>query len=200
MILLYCSRDVSQALKFAILLLTVHALGWSQLKPPEWAEAVVWDVRAKSFPELSNTDIRVRPFTNDSDYFRARFSILRFFFGMEMRYFVQVNSGTAILTAPEEGRRAIVAHELAHIAYYARANRVHLLVLLRLSNRGFRERFEKRADAEAIRRGYAQGLKEYRCWLYRHVPGSALPEKKRDYLSPVEIDAATPGHVVQRPR
>ena len=199
MILLYCGHDVSRALKFAVLLLTAHALGWSQVRPPKWADALVSDVRANSFPELCNTDIRVRAFISDSDYFRARFSVLRFFVGRKMRYFVEVNSGTATVTAPEEARRAIVAHELAHVAYYAKQNRVHLLFLLRLSNRGFRERFEKRADAEAIRRGYAQGLKEYRFWLYQHVPGSALPEKKRDYLSPVEIDAATPEHFVPHP-
>jgi len=38
-------------------------------------------------------------------------------------------------------------------------------------------------------RGYSQGLKQYRIWLYEHVPQSSLREKKRDYLSPDEIDA-----------
>ncbi len=34
-----------------------------------------------------------------------------------------------------------------------------------------------------------RGLKEYRQWLYQHVPAKALAEKKRDYLTPEEIDA-----------
>ena len=89
----------------------------------------------------------------------------------------------------EGARRAIVAHELAHLAYYAKGNRLHLLGLWRFADKGFRERFEKRADVDALRRGYGQGLKEYRIWLYEHVPPSALMEKKRDYLSPDEIDA-----------
>jgi hypothetical protein len=75
------------------------------------------------------------------------------------------------------------------LAYYAKCNRLHLLGLWRLAGEGFRERFEKRADVEALRRGYAQGLKQYRIWLYEHVPPSALMEKKRDYLSPDEIGA-----------
>jgi hypothetical protein len=105
-----------------------------------------------------------------------------------MRYMVRVNSGATLQTAPEEARRAIVAHELAHIAYYAKSNRLHLLSLLRFPGKGFKERFERRADLEALRRGYAQGLKVYRVWLYQHVPSRALAEKKRDYLSPDEID------------
>jgi hypothetical protein len=162
---------------------------------PKRTEQLVRDIRASSFPELSDADVRVRPFTSDCDYFRARFSIVRFFFAKKMRYFIEVNSTSAILTVPDAGVRAIVAHELAHVAYYASDNRLHLFRLLRLANKGFRERFEKRADADAIRRGYAQGLKQYRLWLYAHVPANALREKKRDYLSPKEIDALAGKHL-----
>jgi hypothetical protein len=63
-----------------------------------------------------------------------------------MRYVILVNSAAELLTAPEEGRRAIVAHELAHVAYYARGNRLRLLGLLRFLCKGFREQFEKTAD------------------------------------------------------
>jgi hypothetical protein len=156
---------------------------------PEWAERLVRNVQSSSFPELAKKDIRIDQFTSDSDYFQARFSIPRFILGRRMRYVIRVNSGATLLTASEDARRAIVAHELAHLAYYAKGNRLHLLGLLRFPGKGFRERFEKRADVEAVMRGYAQGLKEYRIWLYEHVPPGALPEKRRDYLSPAEIDA-----------
>lgn len=156
---------------------------------PEWAERLVRNVQSCSFPELAEKDIRIDQFTSDSDYFQARFSIPRFILGRRMRYVIRVNSGATLLTAPEEARRAIVAHELAHIAYYAKGNRIRLLGLWRFAGKGYRERFEKRADFEALRRGYALGLKQYRVWLYEHVPPSSLMEKKRDYLSPNEIDA-----------
>ena len=173
----------------ASLLLAGIPLAHGQTGAPEWAERLVRDIQSSSFPELAKRDIRVRPFASYSDYFQARFSIARFILGRPMRYVIRVNSGAALLTAPEEGRRAIVAHELAHLTYYARGNRLHLLGLLRYPGKGFRERFEKRADTEAVRRGYAQGLKQYRVWLYQHIPPGALQEKKRDYLSPDEIDA-----------
>jgi hypothetical protein len=171
------------------ILLACTPVARGQSAAPEWAERLVRNIQAASFPELTKKDIRIEQFTSDSDYFQARFSFSRFILGRPMRYVIRVNSGTTLLTAPEEARRAIVAHELSHLTYYAKGNRLHLLGLLRFAGKGFRERFEKRADVEALRRGYAQGLKQYRIWLYEHVPQSALMEKKRDYLSPDEIDA-----------
>jgi hypothetical protein len=165
----------------------------AQTTPPEWAVRLVDEVQAASFPELSSIRISVRCFSSDSDYFRARFSIPRFLVGAKMRYFVEVNFTPALVTAPEEDRRAIVAHELAHVAYYAGHKRIFLFGLVRLGNKGSRARFERDADAQAIRLGYAKGLKEYRMWLYQHVPAWALAEKKRDYLSPEEIEALASG-------
>ena len=175
-----------------LLLLAGSAPGAAQANAPDWAERLVREVRSSSFPELLDRNIRVRPFSGSSDYFQARFSIWRFLALQRMHYVIRVNSAAALRAAPEEGKRAIIAHELAHVTYYANGNRVRLLGLIRLPSKGFRERFEKRADLEALHRGYAQGLKQYRIWLYQHVSGGVLNEKRRDYLTPEEID------VVQR--
>ena len=104
-----------------------------------------------------------------------------------MHYSIRVNSATAVLAVPEEAKRAIIAHELAHVTYYAEGNRIRLVGLIRLASKGFRERFERRADLDALRRGYAQGLKQYRIWLYQHGTERVLKEKW-DYLTPEEID------------
>jgi hypothetical protein len=106
-----------------------------------------------------------------------------------MQYSIRVNSAVALASATDEGKRAIVAHELAHVAYYEKGKRIRLFGLIRLVFSRYREEFEKRADLEALRRGYARGLKDYRRWLYQHVSGTVLQEKKRDYLTPDEIDA-----------
>ena len=147
-------------------------------------------VRAASYPELAGKDIRVRPLQSESDYLQARFDAARFLLGRRMRYVILVNPGLNSQGAPEPGVNAIVAHELAHIAYYAKGRRVRLLGLIRLLSPAWRARFERATDKEAIRRGYAPGLKEYRRWLYTHVPAGKLKAKLRDYLSPDEIDAA----------
>ena len=163
-------------------------LAQAQTKAPEWAERLVREVRSSSFPELLDRDIRVQQFASSSDYFQARFSIWRFLTVRRMHYVIRVNSA-ALIAAPEEGKRAIIAHELAHVAYYGNGNRLRLFGLIRLGSSGFRERFERRADIEALQRGYAQGLKQYRIWLYQHVSAGVLQEKRRDYLTPEEIDA-----------
>src|SRR5262249_53007760 len=67
-------------------------------------------------------------------------------------------------------------------------NRIQLIGLARLATKGFTARFERWADLQAIARGYGEGLKEYRKWLYRSIPPESLEEKKRDYFSPEEID------------
>lgn len=167
-----------------------ESAGMNRGSNAQWAEQLLLDVRLASFPWLTNTDIRLRTFGSHADYFQARFSILHFFFAKRMQYVIRVNDGPGIRTAPADADRAILAHELAHVQYYASGNRIHLLGLIRFSCARYRRNFERQADLEAIQLGYAQGLKNYRLWLYQHVSAKALLEKKRDYLSPEEIDAA----------
>ena len=110
-----------------------------------WAERLVRDVQASSFPEMARKGIRVQQFARESDFFQARFSIWRFLTGRKMQCVIRVNSAAELLTASEEGRRAIVAHELAHVTCYAKGNRHRLFLLIRFPSKDFRERFEKRA-------------------------------------------------------
>ena len=106
-----------------------------------------------------------------------------------MRFYVEVNPRVFDQGAPEEGLRAIIAHELEHVFYFSKRSRVRTLSVAGLASRGFTARFERRADLGALGRGYGSGLIVYRQWLYQHIPDSALTEKRRDYFSPEEIDA-----------
>lgn len=142
-----------------------------------------------SFPELVRVDLRVRTFRSQSDYFRTRFSIARFFQLARMRYFVEVNPAFFQEQAPTDGVCAILAHELVHIVSLSRGNRIRRFGLLRLLSRRHTLEFERGADLEAIHRGYGDGLKSYRGWVYGHIPPSKLPEKLRNYFSPEEIAA-----------
>ena len=176
-------------MRAAVILVSATVLAQAQTTAPEWAERLLRQVRSSSFPELLDRHIRVQQFSGSPDYFQARFSISRFLTFRRMNYVIRVNSAAALLAAPEEGKRAIIAHELAHVAHYANGNRLRLLGLIRLASKGFREQFEKRADLEALQRGYAPGLKQYRIWLYQHVSAIVLDEKRRDYLTPEETEA-----------
>jgi len=151
--------------------------------------SIVDELIASSYPELRGVEIQFSLFNNDTDYFRTRFGIPQFLLGRRMRYLIRVNPEVGLQHAPEAGIRAILAHELAHIVYFKTGNRSRLLGLARLTSKGFTARFERWTDLQAISRGYGEGLKEYRQWLYQHVPDQKLPEKLRNYFSPEEIDA-----------
>jgi hypothetical protein len=153
------------------------------------AGAVIQDIRGTSYPELVRVDIRVRSFRSQSDYFRTRFSLSRFLLLMRMRYFVDVNPALFQEQAPSDGVCAILAHELVHVVSMSRGNRIRRFGLVRLLSKGQTAKFERRADLEAVHRGYGDGLQKYRTWVYTHISPSKLQEKRRNYFSPEEIAA-----------
>jgi hypothetical protein len=150
---------------------------------------MVDSVRGESYPELRGADIAIVPFHSDSVYLRTRFSVPGFLLRRKLSYLVFFNEEALRREVPPDGLRAIVAHELAHIDYFHSRRRLQLLGLVRLASPRITARFERAADMKTVALGYGQGLIQYREWLYRNIPPSALPGKKRDYLSPDEIAA-----------
>jgi len=152
------------------------------------ARILVNEVISASYPELKGTEIQIKPFESKSDYFKARCGVPQFFFG-RMQYLVFVNPRVFDRGAPDAGVRAILAHELGHVLYFKTRNRLKLLGLVRLASKASTQRFERWADLQAISRGYGEGLKEYRQWVYQNIPASKLEAKRLNYFSPEEIDA-----------
>ncbi len=153
------------------------------------SEKLIAEIIKKSYPELAQTNIFVKTFDSPSDYFRSRFFLKWFLTFQKTRYIIFVNPRVfGSNQSPPEAIRAIIAHELAHIAYYRRHNRFELCGLVALESKSFTARFERGADLEAIKRGYGAGLKVYREWLYRNIPADKIADKKRDYFSPEEIE------------
>jgi len=150
---------------------------------------LIHGLRNDSFPELAHIDLGVRTFHSESDYFRTRFSLSRFALLMRMRYYVEVNLALFQGQPPSEGVCAILAHELSHVVSLSHGNRIHRFGLVRLLSKRYTAKFERRTDLEAIHRGYGDGLKSYRVWVYAHVPPNKLPTKLRNYFSPDEIVA-----------
>jgi len=150
---------------------------------------VILEVRQTSFPELAHVDLRVRTFRSHADYLRTRFSLSRFLLLMPMRYFADVNPALFQDQAPSDGVCAILAHELAHLVSLSQGNRIRRFGLVRLLSKRQTAKFERRTDLEAIHRGYGDGLRSYRMWVYTHIPSDKLSEKRRNYFSPEEIEA-----------
>lgn len=151
-------------------------------------QKLIDEVIEKAYPELKDKQIEVRTFESESDYFRAGFSFGKYLTFQKMKYLIYVNPQVFAKKSPVNGIRSIIAHELAHILYFAERNRFELLGLASLSSNSFTQKFEHRADLEAISRGYGEGLKEYRAWLYQNIPAKNLAEKQRNYFAPDEIE------------
>jgi hypothetical protein len=108
---------------------------------------------------------------------------------MPMRYFADVNPALFQEQAPSDGVCAILAHELAHVVSLSRGNRIRRFGMVRLLSKVQTAKFERRIDLDAIHRGYGDGLKSYRKWVYAHISPNKLAEKRRNYFSPEEIGA-----------
>ena len=175
----------------AVLLLTgcgKHAPHGDETVTFERIGQVVESVRRASFPQLQTADIHIFHLRSDSDFLQARFTVTSFF-ARKLQYMIFFNPEAFRRQAPSEGLRAIVAHELAHIAYYENQSRMGMLSLIGLLVPSFTTRYERKADLDAIALGYGRGLEVYRVWLYRNIPAGRIKEKKRDYYTPEEIEA-----------
>ncbi len=145
------------------------------------------EIASRSFPEIKRHKLRVKIFQSDNSFFKARYSLVRFLTFQRMRHLVYVNPDAFERGITEEAFRAILAHELAHVAYYTRKNRLQLIGLVRLAGASARIDFERKADLDAILRGYGRGLIEYREWLYKQLSPAEVQKKKKTYFSPAEI-------------
>jgi hypothetical protein len=170
-----------------------QGLAPSQSVASVYISALVTVIRQSSFPQLASTDVAVKTFRSNTDYFQTRFSFSRFFLLRRMRYFVEVNPNLFDRQVPASGVCAILAHELAHVVTLSHGNRIRRLGLVRLLSKGFSRKFERRTDLEAIHLGYGDGLKTYRAWVYGHIPPQSLAEKRKRYFSPEEITSLQEG-------
>ena len=141
-------------------------------------QILIAEIVTKSYPELANEKIKVATFESEKNFFKAQFSINRFLTFRKINYTIFVNpkvfgndlSGQAVI--------AILAHELAHILYYDGKNRLELFGLASLMDKSFTAKFERKADLQAIKRGYGEGLIKYREWLYANISAEKSAGKK----------------------
>jgi hypothetical protein len=177
------------SLAFICFVLLFVTYATAQIDPVSKTQKMANEIVDKSFPELKDKVIDVKTFSSKSDYFQSRFTFVRFLTFRELKYVIYVNPKVYERNAPENGIRSILAHEICHIAYYVRKNRFQLFGLVALVRENFTRKFERRTDLDAISRGYGTGLIEYRKWLYENIPSKTVAAKKRNYLTPEEIES-----------
>jgi hypothetical protein len=70
-----------------------------------------------------------------------------------------------------------------HVVSLSRFNRIRRFGLVRLLSKRQTAKFERRTDLEAIHRGYGDGLKSYREWVYAHPTTQTPREAAQLFLS-----------------
>lgn len=153
----------------------------------EKTKGIVEDIVRSSFPEIKSHKIRYKSFASRENFFKSRFSVWRYATFQRMRHLIYVNPFAFRGELTENALRAVIAHELAHVSYYTRKNRLELLGLIRLTSGKSNREFERKADLEAIAKGFGEGLIEYRRWLYSNVSQEVKKSKQKIYFTPPEI-------------
>jgi len=152
-------------------------------------------VRGDAYPELADRQIGLRRWEHEYAFFSSRPIIMSMLtFWRPMRFAIFANPRIFDMEIALEAVEAIMAHELAHTAWYVRQGRWATLGLFRIAiSHAAKARFERATDVDALIRGYGPGIKAYRQHIYPRLKPEHREIKGHNYFSPAEIDAAVAG-------
>ncbi|MCA9583957.1 MAG: hypothetical protein KC657_01220 [Myxococcales bacterium] len=159
-------------------------------------QTLVDEVRKREYAELASYKIVLDPLESESDFFTADVDTSTIGKpAAERTYRVRYNP--KLFGDPPSNRAvfAILVHELKHVLDYTKKSTEAELVDFGVKyalDQPFRTAYERATDEHALSRGYGEGLKDYRYWLYDRITPDKVEEKRRDYYTPEEIDAYRP--------
>lgn len=152
---------------------------------------IVEKLLEESFPELADKSFELEFFKSRDVFFHSEpdvGSVLNPF--RPTSYQLGVNRAVYSKELPSKAAKAIMAHELSHTLEYV--NRGVLGMLDAFVGRFYMPHLihnERQTDMEAISRGFADGLSDYREWIYPHLTPEDEVKKRKIYFSPEEISA-----------
>ena len=181
-----------------ILLVTLVGFATKYLSPQPISEndrslvsLLVNELHQESFPEVRPETISYGQFSSEKVFLRVN-PDPGSLFGKES-YVLHINSklleALKNKTLSRIALKAILAHELCHIVDYQDRSPAQLLQVGWNELLDQQAEYERSIDLAAFERGYAAGIAEFRTWLYRNIPSSALAIKKANYYTPTEIEA-----------
>jgi Zn-dependent protease with chaperone function len=161
-----------------------------QISRAELRDAIS-QIKHNYFPDLKDIDLKMEVLRSDSYFFQTCIKTTTVFRSpLKRTYGVQVNEKVFECSPTKKAIEAILIHEISHIRDYIQMN---LLALERFAVRyaidsKFHARYERQTDEAALKLGHAEGLKEYRFWVYQWLNKKQLKAKRRIYFTPEEID------------
>lgn len=145
---------------------------------------------AESFPELKDKQIRIAGLNKRGGFLASRFE-LSSLLDEHLTFILLLNPYIETHPMPPEALKAILAHELIHMVDFTLLPRSELIASFVniLANAELRQNYERSTDLETMELGYADGLKQFRLWLYDQICNNALAEDRLNHHTPEEIDA-----------
>lgn len=152
-------------------------------------------IRAGRFDRLASAVVLVEDdLDSEFDFFQAH--VRGYMRDWDKRtYVLKINKKLYADSPGDLALRGILAHELTHLNEFAHSSTFDLAgigwdYLWSDDNPGV-VRWERATDENALRLGFAEGLKAYRTWLYAKLTPERAEKKKRIYYTPEQIDEWT---------
>ncbi len=150
--------------------------------------ALMQEVRLDLFPQIASIPLDLVELDSETDYFQANVD-----FGtvsepaFERDYRVLYNPKLFEDGPSQPAIAAILAHELTHILDYTQMESSELVEFGIWYATSDAAEYERQTDESTMWLGCADGLIDYRVWLYDNIPADSVEDKQRSYFTPEQI-------------
>lgn len=151
----------------------------------------------RSMPSLNNNlnersrkyKLKFHSISNPKYFLESNFSLGRFFFGIP-KYKIGVNPLIFDKKISSLALEGILVHELIHSEDYYTGSTIRSIIPIgfKVSRKKSRIQYERKTDLRTIMLGYGKGLIAYKAFQYPLLNEKQLATKKREYLTPEEIN------------
>lgn len=152
-------------------------------------EDIIFDLQESSHQELQGLNIRLFQINNPAYFFVSNFTVGRALLGRE-QYRIGVNPLIFDSQISDDALKGILAHELVHTEDYYGSTTIGTLIPIgiKVSLPKSRVQYERKTDLKTILKGFAEELIAYKDFQYPLLNPEQLRKKKREYLTPEEIN------------
>ncbi len=182
---------------FTLLTLSFQAEGTCRSVSMDELTANIEQLKELYYPSLKHINLQVRNFKSKNYYLKTNINVGTLLNKPAKRlYYIEINPKMLECAPTEKAMDAILVHELKHIEDMVQMKTGALLGFLFNygTNKKFIVDYERATDEKPLELGLAEGLKEYRNWIYSLLNEKGLAEKRKIYYTPEEIDLWSETH------
>jgi hypothetical protein len=148
-------------------------------------------VRSTYFKQIAKHNIVIEKFNSADSFFQTQPVVSSLFDNLYFRkYKIQYNPQLFSCPPSRKAIVAILVHEFEHINDYFESSAFKLLTFSSkyVISSNFSTKYERATDLKACKKGQAEGLKEYREWLYQQLNEKQIALKRKKYMTPEELE------------